>query len=257
MDFNKIVDKMLKKRWKVFFNEDISELFFPGEREENYDKISKLVYKLNSEGVIKKIKNWVYIIPDKDDSKLNEVDLIDKYTLKLIKKYISYNVRNEYFITWKKSLELHMKNYYFWDKIFVINRNLNKKIIIWDTQIIFKTVKWKDENLYSKLSKFTTTHDIEWLKFKSSCLELSLLESALTGDSLENLDIIFIQKVLKKYKKVLNFENFEKLAKMRYITPINRLKEISKLVDDDLYKFFLELIKKNWNIFLWEKIRGF
>lgn len=257
VDFNKIVNKLLKKRWKILFKDDFFDEFFLWEKDWNETKVSKLIYRLSSEWIIKKIKNWVYLIPKKEDEKLNEVDLLDKYILKLVKKYITYNVRNEYYITWKKSLELHMRNYYFGDKIFVMNRNLNKKITVWDIQIIFKTVKGKDVNLFSRLSKFTTTHEIEGLKFKSSNLELALLENCLSDASLDDFDLAFVQKVLKKYRKVLNLNNFEELAKLRFITSINRLKEVSKLVDDDLYVFFLGLIKKNWNIFLGEKIRGF
>lgn len=257
MDFNKIVNKLCKKRWKILFKDDFFEEFFMWEKKWNEVKVSKLIYRLSSEWVIKKIKNWVYLIPKKEDEKLNEVDLLDKYILKLVKKYISYNVRNEYYITWRKSLELHMKNYFFGDKIFVMNRSINKKITVWDIQIIFKTVKWKDINLFSRFSKFTVTHDIEWIKFKSSDLELALLENCLVDASIDDFDLQFVQKVLKRYKKVLNYNSFEELAKLRFITSINRLKEVAKLVDDDLYKFFLNLIKKNWNIFLGEKIRGF
>ena len=37
----------------------------------------------------------------------------------------------------------------------------------------------------------------------------------------------------------------------------NRLKELSKNIDDDLYKVFLDVIKKNWGLFIGEGLRGF
>jgi hypothetical protein len=42
--------------------------------------------------VIIALKNGVYIIPDSEDASLNSVDLIDKYYLKLLKKYIKAEV---------------------------------------------------------------------------------------------------------------------------------------------------------------------
>jgi len=36
----------------------------------------------------------------------------------------------------------------------------------------------------------------------------------------------------------------------------NRLKEISKNIDNDLYKFFLDIIKSNGWLFIWEWLRG-
>jgi hypothetical protein len=37
----------------------------------------------------------------------------------------------------------------------------------------------------------------------------------------------------------------------------NRLKEISKNLDKDLYNVFLDIIKKNWWLFIWEGLRWF
>jgi hypothetical protein len=37
----------------------------------------------------------------------------------------------------------------------------------------------------------------------------------------------------------------------------NRLKEISKTIDDQLYMIFLDVIKKNWGLFIWEWLRWF
>jgi hypothetical protein len=38
---------------------------------------------------------------------------------------------------------------------------------------------------------------------------------------------------------------------------VNRLKEISKNIDKNLYLIFLDIIKKNWWLFIWEGLRGF
>jgi hypothetical protein len=36
----------------------------------------------------------------------------------------------------------------------------------------------------------------------------------------------------------------------------NRLKELSRNINPELSKFFLEIIKKNWWLFIWEGLRG-
>jgi hypothetical protein len=37
----------------------------------------------------------------------------------------------------------------------------------------------------------------------------------------------------------------------------NRLKEISKTLDKDFSQLCLDIIKKNWGLFIWEGLRGF
>jgi len=72
----------------------------------------------------------VYIIPDTEDVHLNSVDLIDKYYLKLVKKYITLYASSSYYISGKKALEFHLKDYSIPEKILVVNRSVNKKIMI-------------------------------------------------------------------------------------------------------------------------------
>ena len=259
MDFNKIVKKMFKKWWKVLFKNDIFEIIDPEKKSKYQTKVDKIIYRLKSEWVIINLKAWVYIVPDTEDKKLNKIDLIEKYYVKLLKKYISFYVWNSYYIWGTKALEIHNKNYSIPEKIFIINRNLNKKIKFWDYEIIFKTISWKIDNkkinLYSRFSKFTTKKIIEDLEFKVSNLELSLLESAIISDNINWFDISLINKTIKKYSKVLDKEIFYEIGKYKYIMAFNRLKELSKNIDKDLYLVFLDIIKKNWGLFIWEWLR--
>ena len=251
---------MFKKWWKVLFKNDIYEIIDPEKKSKYQNKIDKIVYRLKSEWVIINLKAWVYIVPDMEDQKLNKIDLIEKYYIKLLKKYISFYVSNSYYIWGTKALEIHNKNYSIPEKIFIINRNLNKKIKFWDYEIIFKTISWKINNkkinLYSRFSKFTTKKIIEDLEFKISNLELSLLESAIISDNINWFDISLINKTIKKYSKVLDKEIFYEIGKYKYIMAFNRLKELSKNIDKDLYLVFLDIIKKNWGLFIWEWLRG-
>lgn len=250
----------MKKWWKVFFKNDLFEYIDPEKRKENKTKLDKLVYRLVNEKVLIPIRSGVYIVPDKQDLKLNDVDLIEKYYFKLVKKYIIQNTAQDYYISWIKALEINMKNFEVPEKIFVINRKINKKISIWNKEIIFKTIStssfWKKLNLFSKFSSYTHSIDIYWKSFKVSDLELSLLESALVSDNIEWLNLYLLNKAIKKYSKSFNKNKFKEIAKYKYIMSFNRLKEISKNIDNDLYKFFLDIIKSNGWLFIWEWLRG-
>jgi len=203
ISFDKIVKKMLNRWWKVIFKEDIFEIIDPEKKEKYKTKVDKIIYRLKAENIIISLKAWVYIVPSDEDKILNNIDLIDKYYLKLLKKYITFYVNSSYYISWKKSLEFHLKDFSVPEKIFIINRNLNKKIKIWSYEIIFKTISWrymwKKINLFSKMQKFVILKHIEELDFKISCLELSLVESALIWDVNNWVDFFILNKTIKKY----------------------------------------------------------
>lgn len=253
--FDKIVNKLLKKWWKVIFSNDIFEIIDPEKKPEYKTIVNKTIYLLKSKNIIKTIRNWVYIIPDKDDEKLNEIDLIEKYYFSFVKKYIAENVWSEYFISWKKSLEIHLKNYSIPEKLVIINRKINKKVFIWNYCIIFKTISSWKVNLFQKLSKLTKSALIEWVNFKISNLELALVETSVISDNIEGIDIELLSKAIKKYGKFFILENFYTIWELKYIMAFNRLKEISKNIDKKLYEVFLDIIKKNWGLFIWEWLR--
>lgn len=253
LNFHKLVNKLLKKSWKILFRNDIFEIIDPDFQEKNITKLNKIIYRLKWEGVIKVIRNGVYVVPNEEDKFLNEVDILDKYYFKLAKKYITENVWASYFIAWKKSLEFYLKDYSLPEKLLVINRSLNKKIKVWDYEIIFKTIKWnvkgKSSNIYNRLSNFVITEQYDDISFKIANLELSLLESAIISNW-EWIDISLVNKALKKYKKVIKFDTILELWNLRYISSINRLKDLSKGIDKVLFDEFKCVIKKTWGQFI-------
>jgi len=259
--FDKIVKKLWKKWWKVIFKEDIFDIIDPEKKEKYRVRVDKIIYRLKAENIIIGVKSWVYIVPSPYDISLNKVDLIDKYYFALLKKYIIFYVWNTYYISGQKSLEFHLKDYSVSEKIFIVNRNLSKKIKIWSYEIIFKTISWKADrkkiNLYSKMQEFVVLKSIEELDFKVSCLELSLVESALVWNSNIWLDFSILNKTIKKYSWVFDRKIFYKIWKYKFIMSFNRLKEIAKNIDKDLYEIFLDIIKINWWLFIWEGLRGF
>ncbi|QFR39449.1 hypothetical protein A9Q91_04445 [Candidatus Gracilibacteria bacterium 28_42_T64] len=261
LTFDKIVNKLLKKGGKVFLKSDIFELIDPEKKEQYKAGVDKLIYRLKAQGILISMKAGVYVVPSEDDKTLNKVDLIEKYYLRLIKKYITYYVGNAYYISGKKALEFHMKNGEIPEKIFIVNRSLNKKIKFGNLEVIFKTVSGKDNgkkiNLYSKLSEYVVDKEIEGLIFKISNLELSLIEAALLNDTLEGIPVDLLNKTIKKYSKILNTDIFYDIGQFKFIMSFNRLKEIAKNIDYDLYLVFLDIIKKNGGLFIGEGLRGF
>ena len=259
IDFNKIVNKLSKRWWKIIFKDDIFELIDPERKPEYQNYLDKTIYKLRAQNLIIPLKSWVYIYPDLDDLKLNEIDLIEKYYLKLLKKYITHFVWSDYFISCNKALEIHLKDYSVPKKVHIVNRTLDKKVKVGDYEIIFKTIswteKWKKVNLFSKFSKFIDVKQIDDIDFKISNLELALLQSALVTDNEEGIDLNLLTKTIKKYSKYLKKETFEELAKFKFIMSFNRLKEISKNIDKNLYEVFLEIVKRNWGLFIGEGLR--
>lgn len=261
LSFDKIVNKMWKQCGKIMFKNDIFDIIDPENKPGYQNQLDKTIYKLKANGVILSLKAGVYIIPDQDDKKLNKIDLIDTYYMRFLKKVITTEVGNQYYISGKKSLEIHLKNYEIPEKLFIMTRSTNKKVKIGDYEIIFKTISgkdswWKKINLFSKFFEYCDVKTIEQREFKLSCLELSLLEAALVTDSEEGLDIQIINKALKKYKSVINYQILQDIGKYKYIMSFNRLKELSRQISPELSLECLDIIKSNGWLFIWEWLRG-
>lgn len=256
--FDKIVNKMLKKWWKVIFKEEIYEMIDPEQKPEYQVQVDKIIYRLKSEKHILPIRNGVYVIPTSEDRELNELDLIEKYYYQFLKKFITQNVGSEYFICGKKSLEFHMKNYEIPEKILVMNRGLNKKVLIGNYTIIFKTsqtsLQGKKLNLFSRLKKYSLPTEIYGVGFRIAGLELALLEAALVENN-EWLDVMLLNKALKKYANYFKAEVFYELWQLKYSMSFNRLKELSKHISPKLSEMFLDIIKKNGGLFIGEGLR--
>jgi len=101
----------------------------------------------------------------------------------------------------------------------------------------------------------TSIISIEDIDFKVACLELALLEAALVSDNENGLSFDILNKTIKKYGKVLDREKIYEIGKYKYAMSFNRLKEIARPIDHDLYEVFLDVIKKNGNLFIGEGLR--
>jgi hypothetical protein len=260
INFDNIVKKVLKKWWKVLWKEDIYEIIDPERKPEFQKKVDMVIYRMKAQKVILSIKSGVYIVPTEEDKLLNQVDLMEKYYLWLVKKYIRYYVWNQYFLSGKKSLEIHMKDFSIPEKLVIITRNLDKKIKVWNYEIIFKTIsgksEWRKINLFSKLYPMYIMKNIEWIDLKIAWLEHALLETALMQENYEWVSLTLLVKAIKKYGTILDYETLSEIWKYKYIMSFNRIKEISKPLDSKLSQLCLDVIKQNWGLFIWEWLRG-
>lgn len=260
LDFNKIVKILWKKWWKIFFRDDIFEIIDPEKKPQYTTELNKIIYRLKAQKIILPLKSGVYIVPSDEDRKLNSVDLLESYYVRLLKKYITQEVGSYYLIGGRKSLELHLKDMSIPEKIYIITRNTNKKIKVGNYEIIFKTLSGKSQgkklNLYTLLAKNTSEIEYEGVSFKVANLELALFEAALVWDPYEWVDITLLVKALKKYQSVLNADIFYELGAYKYNMSVNRLKEIAKPLSPDLYRVFLDIIKQNWGCFVGEGLRN-
>jgi len=217
--------------------------------------VNKIIYQLTSQNILKIIRNGVYVFPDEEDKKLNDIDLTEKYFFPLMKGYIAKEVGNEYFLSGKKALEIHMKNYSVSEKTMILNRKLNKKIKLGNMQLIFTTAKGKQKNVYQKLSQFSQSVKIEGFNIHIANLELSLVQATLIENTDEWIDSDLVKKALKKYAPFFKKEIFYEIGKLKYNMAFNRLKEFAKYIDVDLYAVFLDIIKRNGGNFVGAGLR--
>lgn len=260
ISFNNIVKKVLKKWWKILWKKDIYEIIDPERNPKVQKKVDMVIYRMKAQQIILPLKSGVYIIPTDEDKNLNQIDLMEKYYLGLVKRYIRYYVWNQYFLSWKKSLEIHMKDFSIPEKLVIITRNLEKKIKVWNYEIIFKTIsgksEWKKINLFSRLYSMSVKRNVEWIEFKVAWLEHALLETTLMQENYEWISLTLLVKTIKKYGRILNYETLREIWKYKYIMSFNRIKEISKPIDTQLSELCLDIIKQNWGLFIGEGLRG-
>ena len=86
--------------------------------------------------------------------------------------------------------------------------------------------------------------EIEGLPFRAADVELALLESLLIRTGREEIDIPLVKKFLKKHGRFLRRETLGSLVSLRYITAVNRLREIARDMNDEpLYTMCIDIIR--------------
>ena len=99
-------------------------------------------------------------------------------------------------------------------------------------------------SIYTPCRKLTRRVEIEGLPFRTADTELALLDSLLVHTGREEIDRPLIVKFLKKHAKYLRRDVIGQLVSMRYITAVNRLREIAyDTGDEKLYRLCVDVIR--------------
>ncbi|MDD2487057.1 MAG: hypothetical protein PHS92_01690 [Candidatus Gracilibacteria bacterium] len=249
---------MCKKEGKVLTIYEIGNILDPDFKkgnEKNISSVYKIIYRLKALNMIIPIKNSLYFINNRKS--FRDIDIIDSFYWQILKKVIADNTGNDYFIGNLKAIELNLKDYSIPEEIIIYCRDFEKTISLTSkNKIIFKTLAGGKKNpknsIYPKIKAFTKKTIIDKLSFVVANEELSLLDSLLIRNNMKKIDTYLIDKFLNKYQKFLSREIMGKLVSLKYITSINRLREISKANGNNiLYGYCLDIIKnEGGNCFL-------
>lgn len=208
----------------------------------------KFLYRLRSLDIITPVRQGIYYV---NNGKSVDMDRIfDRIYWQMIRKILRDETGGEYFISGKKALELLMRDLSIPDSLIVYSKNeQNKKITLSPTHtILIKSItsgkKTANKNLYNDLKKYTETIEIEGKKTRIAGSELALLDSLIIRDNIERIDRYLLEKFIKRFGKSLRREILGKLVSLRYITAINRLKEVARdMGDEKLADTCLDIIK--------------
>ena len=123
IDFDKIVNKLSKKEWQILSLVEIWNIFDPDFRKwstKNINSIYKIIYRLRALEIIIPIKNSLYFISN--SKKIKDIEIIDLFYWKILKKIISDIVWSDYFIWNIKALELLLNDYGVSSRIIIYNK---------------------------------------------------------------------------------------------------------------------------------------
>lgn len=251
IDFNKIVNKLWKIKGEFIDIDDISDIVDPDFRKKPLNKrypTYKILYLLKGSNIITPIKQWLYYVPESENIHIEWV-IEDRYW-KIVKKILSREVWRAYFLSGNKALEILMKDYSAPKKLLISGQEKTKNLQISDTyslsiRPITSGKKTLNKNIYTLLSKYTDSLEIDGQKLRIACPELALLDTLLLRDTDNGIDQYLVEKFLKRSSKILRREVLGKLVSLKYITAINRLRSITKDTrNTPIYEMCIDIIKQ-------------
>lgn len=246
MEFDKIVHKLSKADEKIIDIIDIGRLIdddYPDVDTTIKTKVYRATSRLKDLEVITPIRHGLYVVWDRTD----DVDLyIDDHYWKFAKKIITRTTGAAYFIAGHKSLELHQMNHEPPEILTILTPKVSKILTLSPTRKIhFQMVTSKEgKNLFTTYHKMSQVEDILGTQLRTCCQEQALLESLIKRKGIKDFDLYVVDRFLKRYHKHLRKEVLFELVSTKYITPINRLRELAKKGKyDELYDICLTAIK--------------
>lgn len=245
--FNNIVNKLLKNKNKIIDNEKLKKIIgnFYGDAITD-QKTYKMIHNLKNKGYLLPLKRNIFLIKDQN-SNFNENELLERFYRGILKKHCKDYISGKSYIWGQKALELNIQNFDIPESILIFNEHKQaSEIVLFDKEILTKNYSSGGNNLFKFFKNYTHTIYIGKNIFLIAILELAILES-LYNPSIISQGYIneLIKKILKKYKKSLDYKVWEEiLKKNKHHSSINRLHKLAIQVDPLIAEKIKGIIKK-------------
>ncbi len=169
---------------------------------------------------------------------------------KIAKKLVSKNCGSGYVLAGPKSLEIRMRDFSIPNTLIVYTKNYDATLLVTDrNRIVFKTAKTGSKtgrtNAFPVFAKFSETFVVEGIKWKVASVEQALLDSLTVHKGVSEIDEYAVSKFLSKYAKSVDRDRLGRLVSCKYLTAVNRLREISRNKGfTSVYEKALDVVKR-------------
>ena len=251
ISFDKVVKKMWNLEGNIISIIDVSNITDPDfSKKDSVAKSStyKTLYRLKACDIITPIRQGLYFVNNQKSTSIERI-IEDNYW-SIAKKILTQETGGEYFISGNKALEIYLKDFSLPRKLITYHPAGTKNIALSpDHTLSIRPInsgkKTSNKNLYTVLKKYTKTIEIDGIKLRIASLETSLLDALLIRDESDGIDQYLINKCIKRFGKTLDRKILWDLVAQKYITSINRLRELARdSGNTPLYELCLDIIKQ-------------
>ena len=255
--FDKIVNKLSKSGGKIITIDDILPLVCPEQKNLSAKiwtdankkvppMVYKTIYRLKALGLLLPLKNGVYYVQKPNETKILQEVVDDEYW-QVLRRVGAYFGAPPPIITGNKALELYLKDQSIPDEILCYSDAGSARFTLSPLHTL-RFFQPKDTRGDIPLHRFATWSEkivINGIDFRIAKIELALLESLLHTDKKNIASPQLIARFLSRFSSQLQPQILAALVSFRYITALNRLKEIAKALGyTQLYQDCLDIIKK-------------
>ncbi len=243
--FNIFVEKILKKKWKIFYSKDIEKII-SHIMWETYTRTKwyKLVHQANMKWYLIILKKDLYYIPHSWE----EIDdIIQKRYWTILHNHIKDYIQWKWLITWITALQLLLQNYEIPDMISILSPNKQcQEVIIRDKITAIKKMNSWWQSLFPILRNTAKKVMIRKKLFYTTSLTISLLETFYANTDSNATTNELGKKILRKYRKQIDWDEVTMLLrKGKYHTSINKLYYLARAIDDTYANHIMDIIKKH------------
>ena len=241
-----VAKKIIKKRWKLIYSDEIKKIIKQYMKDEYTDKKAyKLIYYLKNRWYIISLKKNIFYVKLPEEHLADHLILMDHYR-QILHSHVRQKTDNKRYIWWIKWLELHYSNLDVPDDILIVNSTKQaKEVIVATKSVHFKRYTSKKTDLFIKFKKFTTKTKMWKYSYPIASKELALMECMYNFDEMfDRYTYETVKKVIKRSKH-LDIDCINSIIKLwKHHTSINRLHKLAKDVNKTFAKQLNESIKR-------------